>query len=68
VVTVWTGGGVGVTECPKPVITSFTLMCVEGFFAFKLTGGGAALWSALWAKVIDAWLVLDGELQKENLQ
>jgi hypothetical protein len=70
VVAVWTGGGVGVTECPKPIITSFSLMCLEGFFAVRLTGGGAATgggtWSAAWGKVIDAWHVLDGELQKEN--
>jgi hypothetical protein len=66
---VWTGGGVGITECPKPVITSFSLMSLEGFFALKHTGGatpGAGGWDSVCAKVIDAWHVLAGELQKEN--
>jgi hypothetical protein len=68
-VTVWTGGGVGVTECPKPIVTPFSLMCLEGFFALKLSGGssaGVGSWNSVWAKVVDAWHVLAGELQKEN--
>lgn len=61
--TVWTGGGVGVTECPKPIISSFSLMCLEGFFAMKLgqvvvDGEG---------KVMDAWQVLAEELRKEEV-
>jgi hypothetical protein len=65
VVTVWTGGGVGVTECPKPIISAFSLMCLEGFFAMKL-GGGSRSWDAVWAKVIDGWQVLAEELRKEE--
>ena len=60
--TVWTGGGVGVTECPKPLITSFSLMCLEGFFASRL---GARM-SEVEAKVMDAWQVLAEELRKEE--
>ena len=62
-VTVWTGGGVGVTECPKPVITAFSMMCLEGFFGLRqarLTFDGVA------AKVMDAWQVLGEELRKEE--
>lgn len=64
-VTVWTGGGVGVTECPKPIIHSFSLMCLEGFFASKL-GSGAERWDEISAKVMDAWQVLAEELRKEE--
>ena len=63
-VTVWTGGGVGVNECPKSIISSFSLMCLEGFFAMKLDGRNS--WDRVWAKVIDAWQVLAGELRKED--
>lgn len=61
--TVWTGGGVGVTECPKPLITAFSLFCLEGFFAMKLAAGDGRL---LEAKVVDAWQVLAEELRKEE--
>ena len=64
-VTVWTGGGVGLTECPKPIVTSFSLMCLEGFFAWKLAGG-AEKWNNVEAKVMDAWQVLAEELRKED--
>ena len=66
VVTVWTGGGVGVTECPKPIISSFSLMCLEQFFAARLGGGSGNSWDATPAKVIDAWQVLAEELRKEE--
>jgi hypothetical protein len=65
-VTVWTGGGVGVTECPKPIVTSFSLMCLEGFFASRLGTGATDSWNSIWAKVIDAWHVLSAELRKEE--
>ena len=61
----WTGGGVGVTECPKPIITAFSLMCLEGLFALKL-GMDAAAWDLVPGKVVDAWHVLDEELRKEQ--
>ena len=64
VLTVWTGGGVGVTECPKPIITSFSLISMESFFAMKL-GVGNQL-DSIGAKVIDAWQVLAEELRKEE--
>lgn len=62
--TVWTGGGVGLTECPKPVITSFSVMCIEGFFASRLIR--AERWDGVLAKVMDAWQVLAEELRKEE--
>ncbi len=61
-VTVWTGGGVGVTECPKPIISSFSLMCLEGFFAMKV---GKVL-TDVEGKVVDGWQVLAEELRKEE--
>ena len=64
-VTVWTGGGVGVTECPKPIITSFSLLCLESFFALKL-GGAAERWDQTAAKVMDGWQVVSEELRKEE--
>lgn len=64
-VTVWTGGGVGVTECPKPIITAYSLMCLEGLFALKL-GARAESWDVVLAKVVDAWQVLTEELRKEE--
>lgn len=64
-VTVWTGGGVGVTECPKPIVGSFSLMCLEGFFAMKL-GVSLDCWERVSGKVIDGWQVLAEELRKED--
>ena len=64
-VTVWTGGGVGVKECPKPIISALSLVSLEGFFATRL-GGGLGPWESVWAKTVDAWHVLDGELRKEG--
>jgi len=65
VLTVWTGGGVGVKECPKPIISAFSLVSLEGFFAMKMVGG-LERWESVWGKTIDAWHVLDGELRKEG--
>ena len=36
----WTGGGVGVTECPKPIVSAFSVTCIEEFFAIRLAGYG----------------------------
>jgi len=53
-----------VKECPKPIISAFSLVSLEGFFAMKMVGG-LERWESVWGKTIDAWHVLDGELRKE---
>jgi hypothetical protein len=56
---------VGVTECPKPIMTAFSLALLEGFFAAKSLGNPVR-WEGLDAKSVDAWLVLEQELRKEE--
>ena len=51
------------TECPKPIVSSFSLLCLEGFFAMKLGVGGDG---QVVGKVMDAWQVLAEELRKEE--
>ncbi len=51
-------------ECPKPIISAFSLVTLEGFFAMKLASG--LILEGVQAKTIDAWHVLDGELRKEG--
>jgi hypothetical protein len=65
VTTVWTGGGVGVTECPKPILSAFSLVALEGFFAAKALRSPVTC-EAMDAKSVDAWQVLEQELRKEQ--
>lgn len=55
----------GVTECPKPILSAFSLNAMESFFAARTLGGPANI-DDLDAKCIDAWMVLDQELRKEQ--
>jgi hypothetical protein len=59
---VWAGGGVGVTECPKSLVTGDSLSWLEAFFTWKVMGGVA--WEDMWSKQCDAFLVLEQELRK----
>ena len=56
----------GVTECPKTVITPFSLMCLEGFFAARLGVVAGEGWDRMASKAVDAWQVLAEELRKEE--
>ena len=60
--TVWAGGGVGVTECPKSLVSAQSLAFLEAFFVWKVMGGVA--WEDMWSKQCDAFLVLEQQLRK----
>lgn len=60
----WAGGGVGVTECPKSLVTGDSLAWLEAFFTWKVMGG--VDWEDMWSKQCDAFLVLEQEMRKGN--
>lgn len=56
---VWARGRAQAEECPVSLVTPWSAECVEGFFAWKLTGGGSV--SEKPARQADALLMLEKE-------
>ena len=52
----------GVTECPKSLVTAQSLAFLEAFLVWKVMGGVA--WEDMWSKQCDAFLVLEQQLRK----
>jgi len=61
---VWCRGRVHADRCPKSLITAESLVLLEEFWAWKRVGGGSYL--ALAARSFEAFVLLDGELVKEQ--
>ena len=54
----------GVTECPKSLVTGQSLAFLEAFFVWKVMGG--VVWEEMWSKQCDAFLVLEQQLRRGN--
>jgi hypothetical protein len=61
---VWVRGRVSSEECPKSLVTPWSVELLEKFFAWKFAGGGSL--EGMAAKEADAFLILEGELRAEE--
>ena len=64
---VWARGGAAAEECPTSLVTPASLEFLERFFAWKSVGKAESNIQGLTAREAEAFVVLEGELRREQV-